>query len=74
MTRPLGRSSTPSADHLLAMKVQSLAANPERRSDVEDLQTLLARTDVDQSTAERHFQANGLNDLYRGLMERIRRV
>ena len=65
--------TVPSADHLIAMKTQSLAANPERRSDVEDLQTLLARTDVDRRAAERQFQANGLTELYRGLMERVRR-
>jgi hypothetical protein len=63
----------PSPDHLIAMKAQSLHADPERRGDVEDLLTLLAREDVDQGTAARQFEANGLTDLYRSLLERMRR-
>lgn len=63
----------PSPDHLIAMKAQSLSADPERRGDVEDLLTLLARPDVDQQAAARQFEANGLMGLYRDLTERIRR-
>ena len=63
----------PSPDHLIAMKTQSLRTDPERRSDVEDLQLLLARQDVDQGAAAREFEANGLTDLYRGLLDRLRR-
>lgn len=63
----------PSPDHLIAMKAQSLQADPERRGDVEDLLTLLARDDVDQEAAARRFEAHGLADLYRSLVERVRR-
>lgn len=62
-----------SPDHMIAMKAQSLSSDPERRGDVEDLQTLLARADVDQQAALRQFEANGLADLYQALMQRIRR-
>lgn len=63
----------PSPDHLIAMKTQSLKHDPERRSDVEDLELLLARDDIDNDAAARHFEANGLKKLHRSLLERIRR-
>lgn len=65
--------SVPSPDHLIAMKTQSLRSDAERRSDVEDLQLLLARQDVDQAAAARQFEENGLAELHRGLIERVRR-
>lgn len=65
--------AVPSPDHLIAMKTQSLGTDPERRGDVEDLQVLLSRQDVDQDAAARQFEANGLTELHRGLVERIRR-
>ena len=65
--------AVPSPDHLIAMKAQSLRADPERRGDVEDLLTLLARDDVDREAAEQHFRANGLDEIYRSLLERMRR-
>lgn len=65
--------AVPSPDHLIAMKTQSLHADPERRADIEDLLTLLARDDVDREAAARQFRANGLDALYEGLIERIRR-
>lgn len=64
--------AVPSPDHLIAMKTQSLRSDPDRRSDIDDLELLLAREDVDQDAAARHFAANGLSDLHRGLLERIR--
>ncbi len=65
--------AVPSPEHLIAMKTQSLRSDPERRSDVEDLELLLARPEVDQAAAARHFESNGLADLYRGVIDRIRR-
>jgi hypothetical protein len=63
----------PSPDHLIAMKTQSLRSDPDRRSDVEDLQLLLAREDVDQKEAARQFEANGLSELHHAIVERLQR-
>jgi hypothetical protein len=62
----------PSAEHLIAMKVQALRNDPSRElQDLADIQYLLALPDTSRKEAEGYFEKAGLRDWYDRLVERL---
>jgi hypothetical protein len=60
----------PRPEHLVPMKVQALAKDRTRYSDLADLQFLLSLPELDQDVARRYFEWAGLPDYYDQLLRR----
>jgi hypothetical protein len=62
----------PSAEHLIAMKLQALRNDPSRElQDLADIQYLLGLPEVDRSKVRRYFGRAGMTDWYDRLVERL---
>ena len=62
----------PSAEHLIAMKVQALRNDPSRElQDLADIQYLLGLPDTDREQARGYFDKAGMADWYDKLLRRL---
>jgi hypothetical protein len=62
----------PSAEHLIAMKVQALRNDPSRElQDLADIQYLLALPDTDREKVKGYFERAGMTEWYDRLIERL---
>jgi len=62
----------PSAEHLIAMKVQALRNDPSRElQDLADIQYLLGLPDTNRETARGYFERAGLVDWFDKLIQRL---
>lgn len=64
--------SVPSAEHLIAMKVQALRNDPSRElQDLADIQYLLGLPDTGRDAVRRYFEKAGLTEWYDKLVRRL---
>ncbi len=62
----------PSAEHLVAMKVQAMRNDPSRQlQDLADVQYLLGLPETDRETARAYFEKAGMIEWYDKLIERL---
>jgi len=62
----------PSAEHLIAMKLQALRNDPSRElQDLADIQYLLGLPETDRQKVRRYFERAGMTDWYDRLVERL---
>ncbi len=62
----------PSAEHLIAMKVQALRNDPSRElQDLADIQYLLGLPDTNREEARGYFERAGMTEWYDRLIERL---
>jgi len=62
----------PTAEHLVAMKVQAMKNDPSRQlQDLADIQYLLGLPDVDRGQVQRYFEQAGMQDWYDKLLESL---
>jgi hypothetical protein len=64
--------AVPSAEHLIAMKLQALRNDPSRElQDLADIQYLLGLPETDRQKVRRYFERTGMMDWYDRLVERL---
>ena len=62
----------PSAEHLIAMKLQALRNDPSRElQDLADIQYLLGLPETDRQKVRRYFERTGMMEWYDRLVERL---
>jgi hypothetical protein len=64
------QAPVPRAEHLVAMKAQAFAKDPERYSDLADLQFLLTLPGLDLLEARGYFESAGIDEYFERLRSR----